>query len=78
MEGWHFFLNNRANINVDRTIKIRIHSVASGIVSGSLICVEFGVGEVVGLGVGVGEGDINGVDEGVGVGLGVVVGVTVC
>jgi hypothetical protein len=78
MEGWQFFLNNRANINVDRTIKTRIHSVTSGIVSGSVICMEFGVGEAVGLGVGVGKEDIYGVDEVVGVGLGVGVGVTVC
>ena len=73
-----FFLNNRANISVDKTIRIKIHSGASGIVLGSVICVGFGVGEAVGLGVGVTEGDTNGVDEGLGVGLRVGVGVIVC
>jgi len=70
-----FFLNNRANISVDRTINIRIHSGASGIVLGSVICVGFGVGEAVGMGVGVGEEDSDWIDNEAGVGLDVGVGV---
>jgi len=68
-----FFLNNRTNIGINRTIKIRIHSGSSIIVSGSVICVGFGEGESVGkaveLGVGVVDGFVDWIKEGVGVGL---------
>jgi len=68
-----FFLNNRTNIGINRTIKIRIHHRSSIIVSGSVICVGFGEGESVGkaveLGVGVVNGFVDWIKEGVEVGL---------